>query len=205
MIPATAPGPVATLVDALLRADAADAADAVEIALERGIDPIGVLDEVITPAMHEIGRHWETGTIGIAEEHLAASVTGRMLTRLAPLLITAPARSRPPVLMASAQGERHVLGLQMASDVLEGAGYEVKLAGADLPSQALLAFAERRRPALVAIACTGSWSQAADIRTPSPSSSPPAPMSACCWAGRAGVGSRHRRGTGCCGSTACAS
>ena len=162
---ATAPGPASTLLDALLRADAADAADAVEDALEQGVDALGVLDDVITPAMHEVGRQWEHGTIGIAEEHLAASVTARMLTRLAPLLITAPARSRPRVLMAAAQGERHVLGLQMACDVLEGAGYEVKFAGADLPARALVAYTERERPALLAIACTGSWAPAADIRT----------------------------------------
>ena len=102
--------------------------------MQRGLSPIEVLDDVVTPAMHEVGHRWERGTIGIAEEHLASSVISRMLTRLAPLLITAPARSRPAVLMAGAQGERHVLGLQMASDVLEGAGYAVKYAGADLPA-----------------------------------------------------------------------
>ena len=162
---ATAAGPADTLLDALLRGDAADAVDALEEAMEQGLDPIGVLDDVVRPAMHEVGHQWENGTIGVAEEHLAASVASRMLTRLAPLLITAPARSRPSVLMAAAQGERHVLGLQMARDVLEGAGYAVKFAGPDLPAAALLAFAERERPALVAIACTGSWSPAADIRS----------------------------------------
>ena len=161
----TAPGPADTLLDALLRADAADAADAIEDALDHGVDPIGILDDVMTPAMHAVGRQWANGSIGIAEEHVATSVATRMLTRLAPLLITAPPRSGPPVLLACAQGERHVLGLQMASDVLDGAGYAVKFSGPDLPAQALLAFAERDRPALVAISCTGSWAPAADIRT----------------------------------------
>jgi len=72
---------------------------------------------------------------------------------------------RARVLLACAQGERHVLGLQMACDVLEGAGYAIKHAGADLPAHALLTYAERDRPALVALACTGTWAAAADIRS----------------------------------------
>jgi MerR family transcriptional regulator, light-induced transcriptional regulator len=158
-------GPAETLFDALLRADPVDATEALEDALDSGFDPIAVLDDVMAPAMHEIGRWWENGTIGVAEEHLASSVANRMLTRFAPLLITSPARSGPRVLLACAQGERHVLGLQMACDVLEGAGYAVKHAGADLPANALLSYAERDRPALVALSCTGSWAPAADIRS----------------------------------------
>ena len=158
-------GPVATLSDALLRADPVDATEAIEDALDLGVTPIEVLDDVITPAMHEVGRQWENGTIGISEEHLASSVANRLLTRFAPLLITTPARSGPRVLLACAQGERHVLGLQMACDVLEGAGYATKHAGADLPAHALLTYAERDRPALVALACTGTWAAAADIRS----------------------------------------
>lgn len=158
-------GPAETLFDALLRADPVDATEALEDALDAGLDPIAVLDDVMTPAMHEIGRAWESGTIGIAEEHLASSVANRMLSRFAPLLITTPARSGPRVLLACAQGERHVLGLQMACDVLEGAGYAIKHAGADLPAHALLTYAERDRPALVALACTGTWAAAADIRS----------------------------------------
>ena len=142
-----------------------DATEAIEDALDLGLTPIEVLDDVITPAMHEVGRQWENGTIGISEEHLASSVANRLLTRFAPLLITTPARSGPRVLLACAQGERHVLGLQMACDVLEGAGYAIKHAGADLPAHALLSYAERDRPALVALACTGTWAAAADIRS----------------------------------------
>ncbi len=164
MQPVPAAGAADTLLDALLRADAVDAAEVIEGALERGVDPIGLLDDVITPAMHEVGRLWELGTIGVGEEHLASSVAARVLNRLAPLLITTPPRSGPRVLMAAAQGERHVLALHMANDVMEGAGYAVKYAGADVPTQSLLALAERDRPALVAMTCTGSWAPAADIR-----------------------------------------
>ncbi len=165
MDPATASGPADALLDALLRADASDAADVVEDALRHGVDPIGVLDDVIKPAMYAVGQQWQDGIIGVTEEHLASSIATRTLHRLAPLLITGPPGSRPTAVMAAAQGERHVLGLQMACEVLQGAGYAVKYAGADLPAQALLAFAERERPALVGISCTGNWVPAADIRT----------------------------------------
>jgi hypothetical protein len=54
-------------------------------------------------------------------------------------------------MLAATAGEHHILGLRMAADVLEGAGYEVMYLGADAPLGSLLGACSRHRPAVLAL------------------------------------------------------
>jgi methanogenic corrinoid protein MtbC1 len=145
------------LTEALLRANSHECRTIVDEALTEGMEPIQALDELLAPAMHEVGRRWEAGTIGVAHEHLAAAAAGRVLAGITPALVTADPGSRPRVLLAGAQGERHDLGLLMAQSVLEGAGYAVEYAGPDLPAAALVKAADALRPTLVGISNICAW------------------------------------------------
>jgi cobalamin-dependent methionine synthase I len=149
------------LVQALLRANSHEGRTIVDQALQEGVGPVRALDELLAPAMHEVGRRWEAGRIGVAHEHLASAAAGQVLAGLSPLLVTAEPGSRPRVLLACAQGERHDLGLRMAQSVMEGAGYAVYFAGPDLPAEALVDAADALGPALVGISSIGVWDPAA--------------------------------------------
>jgi methanogenic corrinoid protein MtbC1 len=118
----------------------------------------GLYQRVVTPAMHELGRLWEAGAITVADEHLATALTHRVLAALRPPRhfeqgFDAPA-ARPCALMAAVQGERHALGLRMAADLLEGAGYRVAYLGADVPSEAILQAVQAFTPDLVGLSAT---------------------------------------------------
>ncbi len=52
------------------------------------------------------------------------------------------------------EGEQHSLGLRMAADILEDAGYESLYLGADVPTHALLQAVGSLSPDLVALAAT---------------------------------------------------
>jgi diguanylate cyclase (GGDEF)-like protein len=56
--------------------------------------------------------------------------------------------------LAAAEGEHHVLGLRMAADVLEGAGFDVLYLGADVPCDALLSACRAHRPAILGLSAT---------------------------------------------------
>ncbi|MCW3041448.1 MAG: hypothetical protein JWM31_3353, partial [Solirubrobacterales bacterium] len=64
------------------------------------------------------------------------------------------ARSRERVVLAATQGEHHAVGLRMAADVLEGAGYDVHHLGADVPLDELLQACRRLAPAAVGLSVT---------------------------------------------------
>lgn len=114
--------------------------------------------QVITPAMHEIGRLWEAGALTVADEHLATALTHRVLAALRPPLQleahAGEAGESGRAMLATVEGEQHALGLRMAADVLEDAGFEVIYLGADVPTEALLQAVKSLSPDLLALSAT---------------------------------------------------
>jgi methanogenic corrinoid protein MtbC1 len=151
----TDPGTFSTrLLVTLLAFDRRGAESVIDDALSHDIDGLDLLDKVIAPAMHEVGRRWQSGEITVADEHLATLIAHATLTRIYANLVTAESRSRGTVLLAGAEGEEHVLGLRMVADVLDGSGYDVCNVGGSLPPAWLAAAVVRRRPVLVGLANT---------------------------------------------------
>jgi len=62
------------------------------------------------------------------------------------------------VLLAGVEGEQHVVGLRMAADVLEVAGFETTYLGADVPTHDLLRMIGELDPDLLAISATMPFS-----------------------------------------------
>jgi methanogenic corrinoid protein MtbC1 len=118
------------------------------------VAPVAVLDDIVAPAMHDIGALWEHDEITVADEHLATAMCHRLLAAIAPALEMAPAKSRETILLATPTSERHTMGLLMANDVLYGAGYNTVLLGAGVPEAALGAALMRHRPRIVALSST---------------------------------------------------
>jgi hypothetical protein len=96
--------------------------------------------------MRSIGELWERNRVSVAEEHLASAICHEVAGRVFWRALGAQPRSLQRVMMAAVQGEQHVLGLRLAGDVLEGAGYDVLYLGADVPLQALLDACRIHRP-----------------------------------------------------------
>jgi diguanylate cyclase (GGDEF)-like protein len=130
------------------------AALVIDEALEAGISPVRIQSQVITPSMNSLGELWERGELTIADEHLASAISHTMLARLYPALLGQAQRSGDTVVVAGVQGEEHVLGLRMAADVFEGAGFDVRFLGAGVPEASLLAWVAEHQPSIVALGAT---------------------------------------------------
>ena len=111
--------------------------------------------DVLGPAMVEIGRRWESGEISVAHEHLAAEVTGSLVSELATRIRSEPDTGRMAVISCSPE-ERHCLGGQMLGGLLEASGWEVLYLGATLPSGDLVALADAEAADVVALSTTMS-------------------------------------------------
>jgi methanogenic corrinoid protein MtbC1 len=161
------PAPAALIrsyLDALRAADVAGAYRVASRALDSGMPLAGLYQRVIAPAMHELGRLWEQGAITVADEHLATALTHRVLAALRPpelLEQTFQVQSdKPRAILAAVQGEHHALGLRMAADLLEDAGFQIAYLGADVPTEALLQALRTLSPDLLGLSAT--MSQSAD-------------------------------------------
>jgi diguanylate cyclase (GGDEF)-like protein len=136
---------------------AADGTAAERVALDclcEGMSVATLYAGVVAPAMWHIGDLWKKEAITVADEHLATALTHRVMASVYGSSF-GRAPSRPGrILLAAAEGQHHALGLRMAADVLELAGYEVIYLGGNVPLDALVSAIASRQPDLVGLSST---------------------------------------------------
>ena len=113
-----------------VRLDQAFALNGVEVTLER----------IVRPLLESVGERWERGRLSVADEHL---VTEAVRSRLGHLLADVGGGVRGVAVLACAPGERHELGLMMATITLRRDGWKVFYLGADTPVDDAVALARR--------------------------------------------------------------
>jgi signal transduction histidine kinase len=122
----------------------------VELFERRGI--CYLYDEVITPALREIGRRWEERLLGVADEHLATVVVEATLGGLVHRFPVS--KGGPPALVGCVEGERHQVGARMVADLLLFEGWNAVLLGADVPTEDFVRKVRENRPLLVCLSVT---------------------------------------------------
>jgi DNA-binding transcriptional MerR regulator len=142
-----------TLQHGLARAATALDVDEVERQLEEVIAEVGVAqtwDELLRPVLVAVGERWASTGEGVEVEHLLSQAAMDVLRRLTerPAPDDSPSASRP-VLLASVDGDAHVLPLYVLAALLAEGGTRVRLLGASTPLSALRASAQRLRPSAI--------------------------------------------------------
>ncbi len=181
--------PATRLAARLLAGDEAGAWRVVETALVGGREPEAVHIDLVSPALRHIGRQWARGVVGIADEHLATVVAGRIVARLGPRFAHR-GKKRGTIVLGCVAGERHALAGALLSDLLRGRRFATIDLGADTPAESFVEAAGRaERPVAVLLGAIGSGHEAAvretldalrdgGITTPS-------------WVGGPGIRDRH--------------
>jgi methanogenic corrinoid protein MtbC1 len=139
---------------ALIDGDAGQAELVVRDAIDVGLSAETIADEVIAPSMRRVGDLWADGALSVADEHLATQITVRILVLQREAFRVARRRARDRIMLAGMEGEHHVVGLQMAGDLLAHAGYEVRLLGPDVPIDSLAAIVRKHSPRVFALTAT---------------------------------------------------
>lgn len=120
-----------------------------------GLSLAVIAEEIIRPAMHDIGEMWRTGKISVLDEHLATLATTQALADLHSK-IEKKGNSNRLALVGCSEGELHQLASSLVRDLLESNGWQVVYFGQHTP---LFSFAEavtRFKPELVCISITMS-------------------------------------------------
>jgi methanogenic corrinoid protein MtbC1 len=90
--------------------------------------------KVLLPAQRAVGRMWHHGELSIAEEHLVTTTAQRAMT-----LLCERARTSSPVgktvVLACVTSNIHDMGLRVASDFFEMAGWRTINLGPDVPDE----------------------------------------------------------------------
>lgn len=113
-------------------------------------DRVAFYMSVLQPTMYRIGTLWEQGEISVAQEHLCASMVGRIMA-----VIYEPRQAdrngQAHAVVTCAWNEHHELGAWMLADMLAMDGWEVRYLGANTPNRDLLDMVTDSRPSLLAV------------------------------------------------------
>jgi methanogenic corrinoid protein MtbC1 len=128
-----------------------DAIALAEQALASGLGVTELYTQVLGRAQIEIGRMWQRGEIHVAEEHLSSRITEQVMAIVNARMPRKPRNGRR-VLITSANGDLHDIGLRMVADHFEMAGWEVVFLGASTPAEDVAAAVHDFEVDLVAVA-----------------------------------------------------
>lgn len=129
-------------------------ADAIELAVgavDSGLSISDLYHHVLAATQIEIGAMWQRGEVHIAEEHLASRITEQVLSIVSAKMPRAPKNGKR-VLVTSASGDLHDIGLRMVADHFEMAGWEAINLGASTPAADVVRALEDFEIDLLAIA-----------------------------------------------------
>jgi methanogenic corrinoid protein MtbC1 len=113
-----------------------------------GMSLARTFDEVLRPALIEIGERWTAGSLTVAQEHELTELVRDIVAQLT--LRHLPGETTPIAIVAACvAGERHDLGLRMVCGMLRERGIEVHFLGADVEHRFLVEAVQRLAPAAV--------------------------------------------------------
>jgi methanogenic corrinoid protein MtbC1 len=153
---------LARYLEAVLRGDRPACRRVIEEALQSGIPANAVYADVIWPIMAEVEQLRRADRITAVQEHLATRINRTIVNQLQNKLPRRPDKEKK-VVVCCAQDELQELGAQMAADLFESDGWEVKFIGGGLTNDDILAFVNEYAPDILFIYGTAP-KQAPDVR-----------------------------------------
>ena len=137
-----------TYAKAATMGDEATCTEVIDAAHEARMSLLDIYQELITPAMTLVGTWWKVRAIDEAQEHLATSITERMMVRVASMA-SPTGRSGKTALLGCAPNAWHVVGLRMIADLLGTHGWRTLFLGPNVPERSFLSSVSLHRPDLV--------------------------------------------------------
>ncbi|MFW5790781.1 MAG: cobalamin B12-binding domain-containing protein [Bacillota bacterium] len=111
---------------------------------------------VIKNALYQVGDLWEEGKVSVAEEHMASSITSRILSNIYMSFLD-NSIEKGKVVITSIANEFHEIGARIIADSLEFEGWDVKYLGADTPATDLIKLLKKEEPFVLGLSVSMSF------------------------------------------------
>jgi DNA-binding transcriptional MerR regulator len=118
------------------------------------LSPHDLVFGVVLPLLREVGRRWQLGEIGIAQEHLISSAVHHLMGSLVRLYPPRP--GAPKIVIATLSGELHEFGIMSAAMIAAVCGLNPLLLGPNLPAKELMGAARKTAASIVLVGCSGA-------------------------------------------------
>jgi 5-methyltetrahydrofolate--homocysteine methyltransferase len=142
-----------------------DTEGAVQEALDADLAPELVLNQGLISAMDEVGQRFEAGEYFVPEMLIAGRAMKAGIEKLRPLLAASGIKPLGKAVIGTVKGDLHDIGKNLVGLMLEGAGFEVIDAGADVTPEAFLEAVKTQSPDIVGMSAllTTTMTGASDV------------------------------------------
>ncbi len=138
----------AHFLERAISGDVAGAAQVVLHADDLGMPLHTMFEEVLAPALVEVGERWKTEELSVGHEHEISHLARELIANLT-LRHWSNEFGSPVILATTISGELHDLGLRMVVGLLRQRSAHVHYLGADVSSDILIEAIHNRRPDIV--------------------------------------------------------
>lgn len=135
-------------LDLALQGEMAAATRVVLHADDLGMPVSCLLDEVLRPALVDVGERWHHGSLTVSEEHEISELARDLIAELT-IRHARPSPGQPVLLAACVAKEQHDLGLRMVIGLLRQRGAQVHFLGASVSPEFLVESVRLRQPDVV--------------------------------------------------------
>ena len=140
------------LFHAVLKGNRNDIAVITREALTQGADPQFLLDNVLLPAINQVGELFDKGKYFLPQLIGSAEAMKNSIQVLEPLLQKdAAALDMPVVVIATVEGDIHDIGKNLVALMLRNYGFQVIDLGKDVPNEEIIRAAQENNAQIIAL------------------------------------------------------
>ncbi len=121
-------------------------------AMEQGFEAKALLDEVLLPAINEVGELFDKGKYFLPQLIASAEAMKASIEYMEPVLLQASAgEDMPVVVIATVEGDIHDIGKNLVALMLKNYGFHVIDLGKDVPKERIIEAAREHNAQIIAL------------------------------------------------------
>lgn len=123
-----------------------------QAALDQGHEAKALLDEVLLPAINEVGELFDKGKYFLPQLIASAEAMKSSIEYMEPILLQADtAADMPTVVIATVEGDIHDIGKNLVALMLKNYGFQVIDLGKDVPKEKIIEAAKEHNAQVIAL------------------------------------------------------
>lgn len=142
----------AELHNAVMKGNRSGIARLTQRALDAGEEPSALLNEILLPAINEVGELFDKGKYFLPQLIASAEAMKNAIDILEPLLLKANSdEDMPVVVIATVEGDIHDIGKNLVALMLKNYGFKVIDLGKDVPKEKIIEAALENNAQIIAL------------------------------------------------------
>lgn len=138
--------------EAVLKGNRKRIVDDTKCALEQGMAPERILNDILLPAINEVGDFFDKGKYFLPQLIASAETMKAAIEYLEPLLEqTSGKKAMPTVIIATVEGDIHDIGKNLVALMLKNYGFRIVDLGKDVPKEKIIEAAKEHHASVIAL------------------------------------------------------